>query len=123
MAVGGLENMYISSQAGELSEMGSISGLSQQLGGPDDATGSACDAIGELSLDSLARQWSLDDVVQVFSGDFTNPSDRIKLVEPVLGLWAMVVSGRETTYAMRTPRRVSSRRLASLATALMAAST
>jgi len=39
----------------------------------------------------------LDDVVQVFSGDFTNPSDRIKLIEPILGLWAMLVSGCETT--------------------------
>jgi len=77
--------------------MGSIAGLSRQLGGGDDANDATCDPDGELSLDSLARQWSLDDVVQVFSGDFTNPSDRIKLIEPILGLWAMLVSGCETT--------------------------
>ena len=42
---------------------------------------------------SFASSWSLRECCQVFGGEFTADSDKEKLVEPVLGLWAMVLSG------------------------------
>lgn len=128
MAAGGLDNMFLcSTDAGVLSEMASVSGLSGQLG-----------VLHSIALPGVrspsAQQWSLRDVVQacapaaprpracakreragqwsacthnvivclqVFGGDFSNPNDKEKLVDPVLGLWAVVVSGQERESAAK----------------------
>jgi len=90
VAVGGLENMFISRGDGELARM---SDLLSARGRPRvDPRLDPCSprprAVGELC------QWNLQTAVRVFEGDFTDPSDKKGLVEPVLGLWAMAVSDR-----------------------------
>ena len=44
-------------------------------------------------LATIGREWMLA-ILSVFGGEFTNMEDRQKLVEPMLGLWAMVLTGR-----------------------------
>jgi len=44
-------------------------------------------------LTGAGHEWILQ-IISVFDGAFSNPEDRQKLVEPMLGLWAMVLTGR-----------------------------
>lgn len=48
------------------------------------------------SLSNSGDDWFLDSIM-VFEGDYTNPEGRAELVDTILGLYTMVLNGKDTT--------------------------
>ena len=52
-------------------------------------------------LEAMRDQDLLKDAMFVFEGDFTNASDKKKIVDTVLGLWSLMIAKKESVFEVQ----------------------